>query len=113
MHAAALQSAASAQLNQRSQLHKEHVLCTNAWKSAHKGDVQVEPMVIDVCGDSALCSPLACALQDFREVSCDFLSDFALCTRCIAPYCPQQRLRFCLVAYMNSGWYLHCICIRS
>ena len=72
MHAAALQSAASAQLNECPQLHKEHALCTNAWKSAHKGDLQVEAMVIGACGDSALCSPLAGALQDFTQVSCDF-----------------------------------------
>ena len=72
MHAAALQSAASAQLTQCEQPHKEHVLCTNAWQSAHKGGLQVYPMVIDSCGDSALCSPLAGVLQDFTKVNRDF-----------------------------------------
>lgn len=72
MHAAALQSAASAQLNQCSQVRKEHVLCTNAWKSAHKGGLQAERMVVDTCGNLALCAPLAGALQDFKKVSCDF-----------------------------------------
>ena len=72
MHAAALQSAASAQLTQCSQPHKEHALCSNAWKSAHKAGLQVDFMVIDACEDSALCSPLAAALQDFRKVNCDF-----------------------------------------
>ena len=72
MHAAALQSAARAQLNQCSQVHQEHALCTNAWKSAHTGDLQAERMVIDNCGDLSLCAPLAGALQDFRQVSCDF-----------------------------------------
>ncbi len=67
-----MQSAASAQLNQCSQVHKEHALCTNAWKSALKADLQAEPMVIDACENLALCAPLAGALQDFRQVSCDF-----------------------------------------
>ncbi len=42
-----MQSAASAQLIQCSQVHKEHALCTDAWKSALKADLQAEPMVID------------------------------------------------------------------
>ncbi len=67
-----MQSAASAQLIQCSQVHKEHALCTDAWKSALKADLQAEPMVIDECDNLALCAPLAGALQDFRQVSCDF-----------------------------------------